>query len=153
MHLRQCPPLRDQTERGVFVLTANQKKASDPRHTAYHPHCMAAILSPIRPAPASLTIAIDFDNTWTADPDAWYAFYVIMRDRGHQVIIATGRSERSDDMDRFPLPEGMPVIFCGRGYKEPATRAAGYHVHIWIDDLPCFIQPPRLPKESPTSEL
>lgn len=106
-----------------------------------------------RPAPESLTIAIDFDNTWTSDPDAWTVFYHIMRSRGHRIIMATGRHHYTDDMDRFPLPDGMPIVYCGRAYKEDATRSAGYHVHIWIDDLPCFIQPPRLPKESPTSEL
>lgn len=97
-----------------------------------------------RPAPASLTIAIDFDNTWTSDPDAWTAFYILMRARGHQVIMATGRSERSDDIDRYHLPEDMPIIFCGRGYKQDATLAAGYQVHIWIDDIPGMIQRPRI---------
>ena len=91
-----------------------------------------------------LTIAIDFDQTWTADPAGWYSFYHMMAARGHTIILATGREKWSDDMARANLPSGMRIIYCGRQLKEQACRANGHHVNIWIDDMPGMIQDCRI---------
>jgi hypothetical protein len=85
-------------------------------------------------------IAIDFDGTWTADPEGWYSFTHMMMARGHTVIIATGRKEWTDDMVRAKIPSGMRIIYCGGQLKEQACRAQGFTVHIWIDDMPGMIQ-------------
>ena len=95
-------------------------------------------------APCSLTIAIDFDHTWTADPHGWRAWYDLMTSRGHIVILATGRSGWSDDLRRANLPHEMPVVFCGREMKEHAAKKQGWLVNIWIDDMPGMIQDCRI---------
>lgn len=92
----------------------------------------------------SLTIAIDLDNTWTADHQGWRQWYDLMQARGHRVILATSRKAWSDDMHRFHLPPEMPIVYCYGGFKEHFTRAAGYTVNIWIDDMPGMIQDCRI---------
>jgi hypothetical protein len=99
---------------------------------------------PLPPALCSLTLAIDFDHTWTADPHGWKAWHDIMVERGHIVLLATGRSGWSDDMSRAHLPAEMPIVYCGRDLKEHATRKAGWVVNIWIDDMPGMIQDCRI---------
>ena len=89
---------------------------------------------------APLTIAIDFDHTWTADPHGWRAWYNLMISRGHIVILATGRIDWSEDVQRGNLPQDIPIVFCGRDLKEHACRKAGWSVNIWIDDEPGTIQ-------------
>jgi hypothetical protein len=89
---------------------------------------------------SQLTIAIDFDDTWSADPEGWRCVFDLLTTRGHVVIMATGRHQWSDDMGRAALPPDMPIVYCGSELKERATRAAGYSVDIWIDDMPGMIQ-------------
>ena len=45
-----------------------------------------------------MTIAIDFDKTFTADPELWLSFIRSASLRGHEIICATYRKEYSDDM-------------------------------------------------------
>lgn len=98
-------------------------------------------------APSVLTLAIDFDHTWTADPYGWRAWHDLMVARGHIVLLATSRSGWSDDMSRAHLPTDMPIVYCGRDLKEHATKKAGWVVNIWIDDMPGMIQDCRILKD------
>ena len=83
-----------------------------------------------------LTIGIDFDNTWTADPDLWLEFCMKAKQFGHTIIIATGRDKYAADIARYYLSEDLPIVFCGNQYKDIACQKAGYKVDIWIDDSP-----------------
>ena len=87
------------------------------------------------------TIAIDYDLTYTADSSMFRDIINIMMSRGHLVIIATGRKGHTEDMDRDPIPEGIPIIYCGNEYKTTVCDRAGYKVDIWIDDIPSMIEP------------
>jgi len=88
-----------------------------------------------------LTIAIDFDGTWTADSGAWMFFYHFMHDRGHTIIIVTGREVWTSDMSRHSLPDKIAIVFCNNKPKEQEAIRNGYKVDIWIDDNPGSIQP------------
>ena len=88
-----------------------------------------------------MNIAIDFDNTWTVDPDMWQAFRVLAELQGHSCIIATNRYKWSRDMDRWMLPVDMTVIYCGGEYKDVACKMQGWKIDVWIDDTPRMIQP------------
>lgn len=90
--------------------------------------------------PAPKTFAIDFDKTWTADPEGFAIFTQFLRLRGHTVIIATNRDAWCADMDSHKLPTHLPIVYCGRNLKEPACLKAGHKVDIWIDDMPGTIQ-------------
>ncbi|MEN3940692.1 HAD family hydrolase [Prosthecobacter sp. SYSU 5D2] len=100
-----------------------------------------------------MTIAIDFDGTWTADPGLWRLFAAACTHSGHRLIMVTGRSGRSEDMERYQLPHTMPIIYTGGAMKEKAALKAGYKVDIWIDDMPAMIQECAVIGQSKDSEL
>lgn len=88
------------------------------------------------PAPESVTIAIDFDRTWTVDPFAWRTWYDFMTSRGHRILLATGRQKWSDDMARCYLPDDMEIVYCGREPKAEVMAQSLHKIDIWIDDAP-----------------
>lgn len=89
----------------------------------------------------TMIIALDFDNTWTADKELWNWFYTAASKKGHIVIMATMRSRHSEDMDRYDLPPDMPIVYCGMEYKQHACLDAGFEVDVWVDDMPMLISP------------
>lgn len=93
-----------------------------------------------------MTIAIDYDGTWTADPALWTDFAGKAAQRGHRVVIATARHHHSDDMRT--LPNWMEVFYTKGKLKEEVLRKAGVPVHIWIDDMPGMIQDCLILRES-----
>jgi hypothetical protein len=92
----------------------------------------------------SKTIAMDFDDTFTADPELWSAFIVTAQDRGHRVLCVTAR--RDTDENRQILTEyfeqhgvDVPIIFCNLASKLHSMERRGTKVDIWIDDSPYAI--------------
>jgi hypothetical protein len=83
-----------------------------------------------------VTISIDLDNTWTADPALWLQFYESCLVRGHQVVMVTNRQRYSSDMDRFHLPASLLIIYAGGKLKSEAAADLGISVDVWIDDMP-----------------
>ena len=76
-----------------------------------------------------MRIALDWDGTYTADPELWDAFTKLAESRGHTVTIVTLRApvvERvSTDLD---------VVYCSRTAKRKHFTA-----DVWIDDSPQWI--------------
>jgi hypothetical protein len=91
-----------------------------------------------------MLIAIDYDKTWTEDPPLWLAFVEAAWKRGHRVVMVTGRSGWTDDMERGRLPVDLPIVYSGSQFgaqlKQRAALAAGFNVDVWIDDMPGTIQ-------------
>jgi hypothetical protein len=101
-----------------------------------------------------MTIALDYDGTYTRDPDLWDRFITDCSKSGHLVICVTQRTENtrpgrrrdervprlriSDEEGTITL-EPIPIICAGDQFKLDAARAAGYSVAIWIDDMPATI--------------
>lgn len=96
-----------------------------------------------------LICAIDFDGTYTADPELFKAFVGLLKARGHIPIMVTGRPAEygMDEAPKALVGDLMPIIFAGGEWKIDAAKAAGYEVDIWVDDLPQFIRPPFTMKE------
>jgi len=89
-----------------------------------------------------MIISIDFDDTWTADPDLWKAFARQAKRRGHTVILATNRAPRRDLM--FPVEQAVTpwvdaIVFAGPSPKREAVARRGYDVDVWIDDYPSSV--------------
>lgn len=84
-----------------------------------------------------MNIALDYDNTYTADPALWAQFIALAKARGHDIRIVTARSaaEKGD-------LETIPVIYCDRVSKRRIAAAVGFHVDIWIDDRPQAVDNP-----------
>lgn len=86
-----------------------------------------------------MKIALDYDNTYSADPGLWNAFGLIAYRYGHEIRIVTARDERHDRT--APLIEAeqhFPVIYCrGVAKKWYLTHFhPDFPVDVWIDDKP-----------------
>lgn len=86
-----------------------------------------------------MLIALDYDLTYTADPEFWELVVRVGLSRGHRFICVTGRRD-SDPVP--PLP--MPVVYAGDVLKSRAAARAGYVPDVWIDDMPGTIEPVRV---------
>jgi hypothetical protein len=76
-----------------------------------------------------MLIALDYDGTYTRDPELWDAFIAHAKERGHEIKIATMRYPTE------PIPDiGLEVIYTSRKAKYGCMDA-----HIWIDDQPNFL--------------
>lgn len=89
-----------------------------------------------------ITIAIDFDNTWTANPALWRNFIADAQQIwGYTVVCVTGRSDEGKwgSEVREAIDGLIPIVFAGHQWKRTAALNAGYKVDIWIDDTPEYI--------------
>lgn len=77
-----------------------------------------------------MKIALDYDDTYTADPELWDAFINLAIERGHDVTVVT---------KRFPEREiegiTIPIIYTSKTKKIDKMPAGT----IWIDDQPLGI--------------
>lgn len=85
-----------------------------------------------------MLIAIDFDDTFTADPKMWTEVIHLMQAYGHTVICVSARRNTMDHRIELEdaLPKGVKVLL---SYDEPKRDFAfrhNYVVDIWIDDFP-----------------
>lgn len=86
-----------------------------------------------------MKIALDFDNTYSADPSLWQAFIRSAVAAGHDIRIVTARDERFDRT--APLAEVeqvLPVIYT-RGIAKRwflEHFGDGFIADVWIDDRP-----------------
>ena len=90
-----------------------------------------------------MIIALDYDETFTIEPDMWMDFLRMAQAWDFQVIIATGRKGWTPDIERqrHNLEKFDDIVFCGDEYKSSACKGAGYEVNVWIDDMPQMISP------------
>lgn len=86
-----------------------------------------------------MKIALDFDGTYTADPDFWHEFINEALVNGHHVWIVTARDEENDGINwsKVGLKHApCPVVFCDGCPKRQITRELGIEIDVWIDDNP-----------------
>lgn len=84
--------------------------------------------------------AIDYDGTWSADPELFETFVALLRTRGHDAILVTGRSDSGRwGAEVRAAVRSVPIVFAANKWKREAAKAAGYKVDIWIDDFPEYI--------------
>ena len=94
----------------------------------------------------SLTVSIDFDGTFAADPAMWTEFVKSCREAGNNVLMITRREDTPENREHVSrvLGEAEPlldtVIFAGLGKaKKQAAEEAGVSVDIWVDDVPSTV--------------
>jgi hypothetical protein len=86
-----------------------------------------------------MLIALDFDGTYTADPDMWDEFISNARMRGHKVVVATMRiAGIEDSVVEMQLRSKVDdIVYTNRKAKKVAFRTIyGENPDIWIDDNP-----------------
>lgn len=75
-----------------------------------------------------MKIALDYDGTYTADPELWDWFIDKLLSRGHEVVCVTMRYPTE------PIALTIPVIYTSRKAKYSFVPDA-----IWIDDKPAWL--------------
>lgn len=89
-----------------------------------------------------MNISIDYDDTYTRDPELWDAFIRSAQARGHDVYCVTARSAEYRDERQAVLETIGRIIgqdhcvFTGGLAKRPYCEANGIHIQVWIDDMP-----------------
>lgn len=87
-----------------------------------------------------MKIALDFDGTFTEEPDLWVDFIRAFQSKGHKIYIVTFRSphQRHEAMDYLNVL-GVRTIFTDRTPKKKYCDKHGIKIDIWIDDQPELI--------------
>ena len=62
---------------------------------------------------STLTIGLDYDHTFTADPELWRQFIGDTQRRGHLVVCVTRRREPPDFSREPRLPGSVPIVYAG----------------------------------------
>lgn len=87
-----------------------------------------------------MLLALDFDDTYTRDPEFWDSVIVLAKHRGHSVICATMRyPHEGADVESALASKVEKIIYTGRKAKHSAVYAAGYMPSVWVDDSPHWI--------------
>ena len=81
-------------------------------------------------------IALDYDDTYTSDPDLWDAFVALAQARGHAIVCVTFRFPTMP-IER-PIP-GVEVFYTGGAPKARYMEEQQLKPDIWIDDWPELI--------------
>lgn len=85
------------------------------------------------------TIGLDYDDTFTTDPDAWFGAMSLLKRKGFRIVGTTFRyaEEPIEDQRYHRLCDR--VIYCARRSKQETAKLEGEEVDIWIDDMPQFV--------------
>ncbi len=85
-----------------------------------------------------MNIALDYDGTYTVDPELWDVLVATMKLRGHEVFIVTMRYEDKEAIER--APKGCLIYYTNRHAKRDYMQGhMRINIDIWIDDRPEFI--------------
>ena len=91
----------------------------------------------------TLNIAVDFDDTFSADPIMFKEVIKIFKSRGHKVYLVTYRHgdinhvANSDIFDHKDVFDD--IFFTGYNAKDNFMKSQNIKIDIWIDDYPYSI--------------
>lgn len=83
-------------------------------------------------------IALDYDDTFTADPNLWLTFIAHAQARGHLVVCVTFRDKKKHGAVTG-LPEDVETFYTAGVMKAKYMQEQGIVPSIWIDDMPQLI--------------
>lgn len=86
-----------------------------------------------------MIIAVDYDNTYAADPETFNKVIEVFKNAGHTVICVTARPDTMGHPVLNSIGKLVPVVFAGTEWKRDAAKARGYKVDVWIDDSPEYV--------------
>jgi len=87
-----------------------------------------------------MIISLDYDDTYTADPEGWDAFCTLFMTRGHTVICVSARhpdhmQEVKDSLGKV-IGENNCVGVNKQPKREYMLQQFGILIDVWIDDIP-----------------
>jgi hypothetical protein len=102
----------------------------------------------------AMTISIDFDKTFAADPSLWGEFARQAKADGNTVVMVSRREDTPEDRQTVTRTLGdyadafsEVLLVGGDTLKDDAAKAAGIDVDVWVDDSPQTVREAK-PKRS-----
>lgn len=93
-----------------------------------------------------MKIALDYDGTYTEDPELWDNFIMAAHKLGHDVHVVTMRFPEERIWHPIPQPQALVKIekwatihYTSRQAKRRYMQNMGHEFQVWIDDIPEFI--------------
>ena len=87
-----------------------------------------------------MIFGLDYDETFSADPELWHAFATIATRRGHRVIGVTARNRDQIITDKRYLTACDTVVYCaGHAKYDTVLDLLDVTVDVWIDDKPHYV--------------
>lgn len=85
-----------------------------------------------------MNLALDFDDTYTKDPELWHEVIRLAELRGHRVYVVTCRRDTPENREIVRVPTLPPYrhYFTGLAPKRWYMQQQGIEIDVWIDDLP-----------------
>ena len=123
------------------VVKQPEPASPEPVAQPLTPEPLAASL----PASRAMTISVDFDRTFSADPRLWGEFARKAVADGNRVVMISRRPEADREEVISSLGDYAEafsdVLLVGSDtLKDDAAQAAGIAVDVWVDDSPQFIR-------------
>ena len=97
------------------------------------------------PEARSITLSIDFDRTFAAEPQLWGEFARQAVADGNTVVMISRRPEEDratvmETLGDYADAFSQVLLVGGETMKGDAAQAAGIEVDVWVDDSPQFIR-------------
>jgi HK97 family phage portal protein len=97
------------------------------------------------PESRAMTVSIDFDRTFAADPALWGEFARKAVADGNTVVMISRRPEEdrqtvTETLGDYADAFSQVLLVGGDTMKADAAQAAGIKVDVWVDDSPQFIR-------------
>jgi hypothetical protein len=91
-----------------------------------------------------MIIALDYDDTYTADRNLWDIFIDAARDRGHSIAFVTfryggGGSYQGVEYDNSDIEEDAERMNLQIVYTNAKQKQHCFKADIWIDDNPHLV--------------
>lgn len=88
-----------------------------------------------------MIIAVDYDDTFTKDPELWSMVISLAKIRKHTVYCVTSREEKFGGQEvKDSMGSLVDAIYFTNGeMKEKYMLQQGIYVNVWIDDCPGMI--------------
>lgn len=89
----------------------------------------------------NLKVALDYDDTFTVNPQMWGMIVAVMKQFGAEVKFVTYRSMKTNnaDIELSAKEVDIPIIYCNYYQKAQVCAKSGWIPDIWIDDMPILI--------------
>jgi hypothetical protein len=85
-----------------------------------------------------MNLGLDFDATYTKDPETWDDVIALFHSRGHKVHCVTCRRDTTENRKIVKVP-GVLVFFTGLRPKAEFMRKYGITIDVWSDDDPACV--------------
>lgn len=84
-----------------------------------------------------MNICLDYDDTYTKDPEGWNQFVEAFKKKGHQFYCITQRGKDTKDKQlENSIGQYMDIIYTAGSCKRKAAGRRNILIQVWIDDQP-----------------